>query len=259
MTEKQAEKPPVKLPQDQPPKYSADRFSEISEVHEEEKKVAKHEAFLYGVLGAFLGSLPGMTVWIILGKFGIRAMILGFFLAAGTVWGYGIMTKKYPLWRGWGILICTVIMISSVYLAQKITWTWGISDAFKNTNEYLNQQMLAANKDNEDLDRESIRKSVEALNKRTFGFSKGTFAECYTHFYSLLDFLDLKKDFISSLIQSYISAALGAASLLKNKVRKKVDGDLVAADKKDKNGKSDKNDKNDKSVKSEKVKKEIRL
>ena len=233
MADKAAEKPPVKSDKSekQVPLSSTERFSEITEEKESEPKSSKGQAFLNGLLGAFLGSLPGMTVWIILGKFGIRAMILGFFLAAGTVWGYGRMTRKTPLWRGWGIIICTFIMISSVYLAQKITWTWGITAAFKDTTEYLNQQVIAVQSDDSEVDQESIRQSIEALNKRTFGFSKGTFANCYTHFYSLLDFLDLKKDFISALVQSYISAALGAASLLKNKVRKTVDKELSSGDK----------------------------
>jgi hypothetical protein len=202
-------------------------------------EVSAGRAFLYGVLGAFLGSLPGMAVWIILGKFGIRALILGFFLAAGTVWGYGRMTKKYPLWRGWGILICSVFLISSVYLAQKITWTWGITSAFKDTNDYLKEQIMEVQSGDANVSEESVDKSIESLNRRTFGFSKGTFANCYTHFYSLLDFLGLKKDFISALIQSYISAALGAASLLKNKVRNRVDRDLTAAKKPERSGNKD--------------------
>jgi len=230
MADKIAEKTPA-VPEKPAPLSAEERFSEITEVREPEPEKTKGQALLNGLLGAFLGSLPGMIVWIILGKFGIRAMILGFFLAAGTVWGYGRMTRKTPLWKGWGIIICTVIMISSVYLAQKITWTWGITAAFKDTTEYLNQQVMAVQSDDADVSEESIRKSVEALNKRTFGFSRGTFANCYTHFYSLLDFLDLKKDFISALVQSYISAALGAASLLKNKVRKTVDKELSQPEK----------------------------
>ena len=230
MADKLAEKPPVK-PEKPVPLSSEERFSEITEVKDPVPAATRGQAFMNGLLGAFLGSLPGMTVWIILGKFGIRAMILGFFLAAGTVWGYGRMTRKTPLWKGWGIIICTFIMIFSVYLAQKITWTWGITEAFKDTTEYLNQQVMAVQSEDADVSEESVRQSIEALNKRTFGFSKGTFANCYTHFYSLLDFLDLKKDFISALVQSYISAALGAASLLKNKVRTTVGKELSSADK----------------------------
>jgi hypothetical protein len=192
---------------------------------------AKRKIFLYGLLGAFLGALPGMTVWIVLGIFGIRAMILGFFLAAGTVWGYGRMIRKYSLWKGWGILICTFIMLITVYLAQKITWTWGISEAFERTADYAEHQvMTVAREHGKEVSESAVRDTVEAMNKDKFGFTKGNFVNCYTHFYTLLDFFSLKKDFISALIQSYISAALGASSLLKNLVRKQVHSQLGSAE-----------------------------
>ncbi|MBR4627834.1 MAG: hypothetical protein IKO47_09075 [Ruminococcus sp.] len=183
-------------------------------------------AFLYGVLGAFLGSLPGMTVWIILGKFGIRSMILGFFLAAGTVWGFGRMTRNRPLRRCWGILICTVIMTVSVYLTQRIIWTWSITESFSDTIAYLNEQVYAATQGNTNVTEESVRKSVAALNLKTFGFAEPSFGNCFTHFYDLIGFFGVKKDFFTSLVESYISAILGAASLMKNQVRSMVSSQL---------------------------------
>ncbi len=198
---------------------------EVTAAAQAEPEKGRH-GFWYGLLGAFLGSLPGMTVWIILGRFGIRSMILGFFLAAGTVWGYGRMTRRRPLRRGWGILICTVIMTVSVYLTQRIIWTWSLTESFRDTIDYLNEQVLAATQGETSLSEESVRRSVEALNMKTFGFAEPGFANCFTHFYDLIDFFGVKRNFFTSLVESYISAVLGAASLMKNQVRNMVNDQL---------------------------------
>ncbi len=73
-----------------------------------------------GILGAIIGSLPGVILWVILGYFGFTAAIVGFVIAAGIIIGYG--KGNGPLNTA-GLVSCVVIMIVAVYLGVHLSWS----------------------------------------------------------------------------------------------------------------------------------------
>ncbi|MBR2283284.1 MAG: hypothetical protein IJ874_02540 [Ruminococcus sp.] len=46
-----------------------------------------------------------------------------------------------------------------------------------------------------------------------FGFTKGTFPDCFSHFKECPEAFEVKKDFVSPLVKSYVSALSGVAAM----------------------------------------------
>ncbi len=73
-----------------------------------------------GALGALVGSLPGLIVWVILGYFGWTVGYVGLLIAFGVVFGYqkfgGEMSKA-------GAAICIVVMLVTIYLGVHLSWS----------------------------------------------------------------------------------------------------------------------------------------
>ena len=184
---------------------------------------AKYITLLKGFVGALIGALPGMLIWVILAKFRIRAALVGFFIAAGTVYGYGKLSRRNKLPVAVGAIVCMAIIIISVYLAQRITIAWAMTDAYKDYVAGLKEQLLLRlESEHPDIPAELIEEGLNNELKERFGFSRGTFSDCFTHFHMILSKFGMKKEYYSDLIQSYISAALGSGSLMKNAVKKRV-------------------------------------
>lgn len=168
---------------------------------------------LKAALGALVGALPGMLLWIIIGKIGYTASICGFLLAVGIVFGYTFMSKDDGIPLSWGVVICLVIMVSSVYLAERIVWTWEMVDAFKEfipiakETAYLTAELYGY----EDfvVDDNAIKSYMVDL----FGFSDGTFANCWSNFSKVIEVTGSESEYHKSLLQSYAFAALGGGSL----------------------------------------------
>lgn len=81
-----------------------------------------------GLIGAFLGSLIGCILWVIIYKLGYIAGLAGAVTAICAMKGYellgGHLDKK-------GVIGSVVIMIVSIYLANKLAWSWEAYDALK--------------------------------------------------------------------------------------------------------------------------------
>ena len=133
------------------------------------------------VLGAMLGAIPSMFLWIVLGKVGYLASIAGFFMFLGELVACDFFTKKSgQLNIQTAIVICGIVTLIAVYFCERVVWSWQMMDVF-NSAEY----------------------------------SAGFF-DYFLNFDDLLDYLELNNSFNSSLIKSYIFAAIGAVgSVLK--------------------------------------------
>lgn len=87
--------------------------------------------FIAGLVGAFLGSLIGCVLWVIIYRLGYIAGIAGAITAICAMKGYELLGKKLDVK---GVISCVVIMILMIFFANKLAWSWEIYDVF--TTEY---------------------------------------------------------------------------------------------------------------------------
>ena len=129
------------------------------------------------LLGAMLGAIPAMLLWVVLGKVGYLAAISGFFMFLGEMIACDFFTKKSSQMNIWAALvICTVVMIFDVYLCERFVWSWELCDVL---NEYGEGEY-----------------SVGIL-------------DCFKSFNELTEAFEVQEDFTASLVKSYLFAALG--------------------------------------------------
>ena len=90
------------------------------EKHKEQKKQEKSN-FVPGLVGAFLGSLIGCALWILIGKLGYIAGIAGAVTGICAMKGYEMLGKHLDRK---GVIGSVVIMVIMIFFANKITWAW---------------------------------------------------------------------------------------------------------------------------------------
>ncbi len=73
-----------------------------------------------GALGAVIGSLPGLIVWVILGYFGWTVGYVGLLIAFGIMFGY---TKLGGELSKTGGIICIAVMLVTIYLGVHLTFS----------------------------------------------------------------------------------------------------------------------------------------
>jgi uncharacterized protein (DUF983 family) len=83
---------------------------------------------LTGIVGALLGSLIGLALWVIVGLLGYIAAICGLILAICTIKGYELFGGKL---NKRGILITLIITLVMVYVSQYLTLGFEIYNQFK--------------------------------------------------------------------------------------------------------------------------------
>ncbi len=170
-----------------------------------------------GFCGAVVGAIPGMLLWIILGKLGYIAVVCGILLAFGSVFGYNFMTKKGNLPMGAGIAICLGVLIVAVFFAEKIVWCWELTDIF---NEMIPQWRAEINslaaEYGDTMSASEISSLFDELMLEEYGFTEADFSTCFYNFGDLLETLEVKSDFTFSLVKSYICGIAGAAVAFKN-------------------------------------------
>ena len=141
------------------------------DLHEESEIIT----IIKGIVGAMLGTIPSMLLWIVLGKVGVVAALCGFFMILGELYACDFMTKKSgQMNKETALLICAIVMLVTIYICERMIWAWELSDV---------------------LSRSGL-----------------TFSDCFLNFKSLLEELEIAADFEASLIQSYIFAILGGAA-----------------------------------------------
>ena len=90
--------------------------------------VEKEESIVAGTVGAFIGALLGALSIILLDRLGFVASISGFILAYCTFYGYKLLGHRLSTA---GILICTVLIAATPYLADRACWAMVVMEAYK--------------------------------------------------------------------------------------------------------------------------------
>lgn len=78
---------------------------------------------IMGILGAFLFSLIGCAVWILIGKLGYISYLGGIAMAFSTIFGYHLFGKKFDVL---GFITSIVIVLIMVLLSNMFIYTWQI-------------------------------------------------------------------------------------------------------------------------------------
>lgn len=94
----------------------------------------KSENLIGGAVGAFLGSLIGVVLWVIIGKLGYIAGIAGAVMAISALFGYEKLGRKLGKK---GTVICIIILIVMVYFSTKLSWAIDAYDAFKEEEQRI--------------------------------------------------------------------------------------------------------------------------
>lgn len=174
---------------------------------------------LKGIAGAVIGVIPGMLVWIVLGKLGFVASAVGLLMAGGIIFGYSLMTKKGEVPIAISIAICAVVMIVSIYLAERIGWTWELAEMFKEQIPVWKEEVMSSiQSEFPGYTRAEIEGVLgadwldDALVEE-LGFKEPTFGNCFKNFSHLLEYLEVKSDFVISLVKSYAFGLLGGLAI----------------------------------------------
>ncbi len=89
-----------------------------------------------GILGAVIGSIPGIALWVLLGYFGVTAAAVGALVALGIVIGYdklgGTIDKA-------GLIACGVIMILAIYAGVHLTWAVVVNEVLQDLTLSITQ------------------------------------------------------------------------------------------------------------------------
>lgn len=174
---------------------------------------------LKATLGAVVGAIPGILLWIIIGKVGFIAVICGTVLSGGAVSGYIFMTKDNFLPKKYGIIICAAVVIISVYIAEKIVWCWEMSEQFKRVVATARGAAYGLGEAGGLSDAEIDRIVENSLNEQ-FGFTEGTFSDFFFNFNKTISYLGLSAKYYFNLLECYLFAALGGLSLFKKSAKR---------------------------------------
>lgn len=131
------------------------------------------------ILGAVIGSIPGLILWIIAGYFGYKIALLGLLIAGGIFFGYEKM-GGYVSSVG-GLIICIVVTIITVYLGAHIVWSMYLKAAFAQI-PYISEVPLSY---------------------------------CIAHLYGFLELTDMKGSFFLDLFLDYLFAGIGAFGIIR--------------------------------------------
>ncbi|MBS4461244.1 MULTISPECIES: DUF1097 domain-containing protein [unclassified Facklamia] len=126
-------------------------YSDID--RQKQERESKKESRLLGIIGAFLGSLIGAAVIIIIGQLGYVSVIGGLVIGFATVKGYELLAKRFS-W--FGVFVSFLMALIMVYIAYKIDWAISIArqveanffDVYQNIpvlldNEYIDATFYA--------------------------------------------------------------------------------------------------------------------
>ena len=167
-----------------------------------------------GLIGAMIGAIPGVLLWIVIGRIGFVAAICGAILAAGVVAGYTFMTKDSIIPQVWGLVICLSVVVIAVYFSERVVWSWELADYFakymSETRESLYSLGEAGGLSAGDVD-EIIDKEMMS----TYGFTKGTFGEFFSNFHRTLGVAGMNGKYFFNLLTSYAFAGMGGLWLFK--------------------------------------------
>ena len=106
-----------------------DCFSRKSEEVGGEKAVdAQRKSNLpLGILGAFLGTIPGVILWVIVAQIGFIAGIVGLVIALGSLKGYELLGKKMSKT---GVIVAVIFSAVMLLVAQMIAYLTAFYSGF---------------------------------------------------------------------------------------------------------------------------------
>lgn len=170
---------------------------------------------LKGLVGAVIGAIPGMLIWIILGKVGFVFSGIGLLIGLGIFIGYGIMVKNadaLPIWLMFVIFF--VVFAIAMILSEKIVWTWELADTFKEYLPTYREDIITGVLAESDMTRAEVESILTdelftEFVEENFGVKEGTFSECFSNFSTLLENLDMKGKYIASLAKSSLFGIIG--------------------------------------------------
>lgn len=172
---------------------------------------------LKGLIGAIVGAIPGVLVWILLGKLGFVLSAVGLLIGFGIIMGFAFFTKNADL-PVWVMLVIFVgVFALAMILSEKIVWTWELADAFK---EYLPTYrediitgVMAEGMTRAEVEEVLTDELFTELVEESFGIKEGTFGECFSNFGVLLENLEMKGKYMASLAQSSLFGLVGGIAV----------------------------------------------
>ncbi|MDE7364949.1 MAG: hypothetical protein K2N27_08750 [Ruminococcus sp.] len=174
---------------------------------------------LKGLVGAVIGAIPGMLIWIILGKIGFVFSAVGILIGFGIIIGYGVMVKDtdaLPIWLM--LVIFFVVFAIAMILSEKIVWTWELADTFKEYLPTYREDIITGVLAESDMTRAEVESILTdelftEFVEENFGVKEGTFGECFSNFSTLLENLDMKGKYIASLLKSSLFGIVGGIGI----------------------------------------------
>lgn len=172
---------------------------------------------LKGIIGAVIGAIPGVLVWILLGKLGFVLSAVGLLIGFGIIIGFSFLIKDADL-PVWVMLVIFVgVFALAMILSEKIVWTWELADAFK---EYLPTYrediitgVMAEGMTRAEVEEVLTDELFTELVEESFGVKEGTFGECFSNFSVLLENLEMKGKYMASLAQSSLFGLIGGIAV----------------------------------------------
>ena len=95
---------------------------------EQVRKESVNSNLALGLIGAFLGAMAGSLGWILLNRLGFIAGIAGYFIAFLAFKGYEKLGKSLDKK---GAITCLLVTVVTIYLANKLCWSWDAYSALK--------------------------------------------------------------------------------------------------------------------------------
>lgn len=149
---------------------------------------------LKAALGAIVGAIPGVILVILVAKMGFVASLCGAVMAIGIFAGYTFMTKDGEIDTKIGLLICAIVMLIGIYLAVRTSWCLEIASLLQ---------------DQFGITKGSLTSEESSILYEILGIRDTSFSEISSEFSVLLEKCDAKGDFIGSLAENAVFAALG--------------------------------------------------
>lgn len=108
----------------------------LASLHEQNQK---KENWLAGIVGAFIGSLIGVGVIILLGQLGYVAALSGIAMAVCALKGYELLGGKLS---NKGIIGSVLIMVIMVYLGNRIDWSISVANYYTDVDYFYAFRIL---------------------------------------------------------------------------------------------------------------------
>ena len=133
------------------------------------------------LLSAFLGTIPGIIIWAIVGSFGITWSLIGALIVAGALLAYSFACERTggeAFESLYGFIGVIVVCLIAVYLGVHFAWAGMISSVFKDEGYPL------------------------------------SFGECAARLYELLGIMEIRGKFFWAVIKGYLFSVAGAVWLI---------------------------------------------